>query len=64
MIISVSLSAGTLIVFIAVGVVFWLRKKETNLALASRLDDHNWIVTEIADMSMATMSDLMTRQND
>ena len=59
MIIAVCVTAGTLIVFSAVGVIFWLRKYKRSLA--SRLDD-NWIVTEIAGMSVATMSDLMTRQ--
>ena len=62
MIVASCLGAGTLIVFIALGVIFWLRKYKTTLA--SQLDDHNWIVAEIADMSVATMSDLMTRQTD
>ena len=62
MIIAVCLGAGTMVVFIAVGVIFWLRRYKTTLA--SRLDDNNWIVTEIADMSVATMSDLMTKQTD
>ena len=60
MIIAVCLAVGTLIVFTAVGVIFWRRKY--NRSLASRQDEYNWIVAEIADMSVATMSDLMTRQ--
>ena len=61
MIIAVCLAAGTLIVFTAVGVIFWLRKYKR--PLASRLDDHSWVVREIAGMSVATMADLMTRQS-
>ena len=60
MIIAVCLAVGTLIVFTAVGVIFWRRKY--NRSLASRQDEYNWIVAEIADISVATMSDLMTRQ--
>ena len=60
MIIAVCLGAGTVVVFIAVGVIFWVRKYKRSLA--TRLDYDNWIVIEIAAMSVAAMSDLMTRQ--
>ena len=62
----VCLSAGTLIVVIAVAVIFWRRRYKAIISSGHGQD--NWVVGDLAEgvteVVVTTMSDLMKKETD